>query len=264
LVYICITINLKTDMAKVEEFFTLTNIVEGIDDERYQHLDPMIRAIDAMANATYQSIYVIDYLRQGFLHVASNPLFLCGHTAEEVKQMGYRLYIDHVPAEEQPMLIEINEVGFKRFNEEPIDERSHCFMSYDFHIRNGEDSYLVNHKITPFALAPDGRAWLAMCVVSLSHHTTPGHIEFRQKGHSTYWEYDLGSHRWQERKNITLRPQEKQVLFLSAQGYTVPQIAEKMCRALDTVKTYKRALFERLGVRSITEALTVAINQGLL
>lgn len=251
-------------MAKVEEFFTLTNIVEGIDDERYQHLDPMIRAIDAMANATYQSIYVIDYLRQGFLHVASNPLFLCGHTAEEVKQMGYRLYIDHVPAEEQPMLIEINEVGFKRFNEEPIDERSHCFMSYDFHIRNGEDSYLVNHKITPFALAPDGRAWLAMCVVSLSHHTTPGHIEFRQKGHSTYWEYDLGSHRWQERKNITLRPQEKQVLFLSAQGYNVPQIAEKMCRALDTVKTYKRALFERLGVRSITEALTVAINQGLL
>ncbi len=126
-------------MAKVEEFFTLTNIVEGIDDERYQHLDPMIRAIDAMANATYQSIYVIDYLRQGFLHVASNPLFLCGHTAEEVKQMGYRLYIDHVPAEEQPMLIEINEVGFKRFNEEPIDERSHCFMSYDFHIRSGED-----------------------------------------------------------------------------------------------------------------------------
>jgi len=100
--------------------------------------------------------------------------------------------------------------------------------------------------------------------VSLSHHTTPGHIEFRQKGQSTYWEYDLGSHRWQERKNITLRPQEKQVLILSAQGYTVSQIADKMCRALDTVKTYKRAMFERLGVRSITEALTVATNQGLL
>lgn len=262
--YICAIINLKTDMAKVEDFFTLTNSVEGIDDERYQYLDPMIRAIDAMANATYQSIYVIDYLKKGFLHVASNPLFLCGHTAEEVKQMGYRLYIDHVPAEEQPMLTEINEVGFKRFNDEPIDERSRCFMSYDFHIRNGEDCYLVNHKITPFALAPDGRAWLAMCVVSLSHHDTPGHIEFRQKGQPFYWEYDLDSHCWQEHQNITLRPQEKQVLILSAQGYTVPQIADKMCRALDTVKTYKRALFERLGVRSITEALTVAINQGLL
>ena len=204
-------------MAKIDDFFTLTNRVEGVDDERYRHLAPMMSAIDAMANATYQSIYVIDYFKQGFLHVASNPLFLCGHTAEEVRQMGYRFYIDHVPAEEQVMLTEINEVGFKRFNKTPLDDRNSCFMSYDFHIVNDGNRYLVNHKITPFALNDNGRAWLALCVVSLS-----------------------------------------------AQGYTVPQIADKMCRALDTVKTYKRAMFERLGVRSITEALTVATNQGLL
>ena len=98
----------------------------------------------------------------------------------------------------------------------------------------------------------------------LSAHNTAGHVEFRKKGLPTYWEYSLESHQWMERATVTLRPQEKQVLILSAQGYTVPQIADKMCRALDTVKTYKRALFERLGVRSITEALTVATNQGLL
>lgn len=251
-------------MPKVEDFFTLTNRVDGVGEGRYRHLDPMIRAIDAMANATYQSIYVIDYFKQGFLHVASNPLFLCGHTADEVRQMGYRFYIDHVPADEQLMLTEVNEVGFKRFNETPLEVRDRCFMSYDFHIVNDSSRYLVNHKITPFALADDGRAWLALCVVSLSAHSTPGHVEFRRKGEPAYWEYDLGSHSWQEHGIVTLRPQEKQVLILSAQGYTVPQIADKMCRALDTVKTYKRALFERLGVRSITEALTVATNQGLL
>ena len=54
------------------------------------------------------------------------------------------------------------------------------------------------------------------------------------------------------------------MLILSAQGYTVPQIADKLCRAIDTVKTYKRAMFERLGVHSITEALTVATNLGLI
>jgi DNA-binding CsgD family transcriptional regulator len=251
-------------MAKIEDFFTLTNRIDGVDDKRYQHLDPMIRAIDAMANATYQSIYVIDYLKQGFLHVASNPLFLCGHTAEEVRQMGYRFYIDHVPADEQVMLTEINEVGFKRFNSIPLEERDKCFMSYDFHIVNDGNRYLVNHKITPFALADDGRAWLALCVVSLSPNNTPGHIEFHKKGKPIYWEYNLNNHQWQERATVTLKPQEKQVLILSAQGYTVPQIADKMCRALDTVKTYKRGLFERLGVRSITEALTVATNQGLI
>ncbi|MBR5102091.1 MAG: helix-turn-helix transcriptional regulator, partial [Muribaculaceae bacterium] len=63
---------------------------------------------------------------------------------------------------------------------------------------------------------------------------------------------------------VKLRPQEKQVLMLSAQGHTVAQIADKMCRSVDTIKTYKRLMFERLGTRSITEALTLATNSGLI
>lgn len=251
-------------MAKVEDFFSSLNRVDKLNDERYAHLEMLKRAIDAMANATYQSIYVIDYFKQEFLHVASNPLFLCGHTAEEVRQMGYRFYIEHVPLEEQAMLTEINEAGFEKFNNTPISERNGCFMSYDFHIISGETCFLVNHKITPFALADNGRAWLALCVVSLSPHSEPGHVEFHKKGDANYWEYSLDHHRWLIKETLKLRPQEKQVLILSAQGYTVAQIADKMCRSIDTIKTYKRLMFERLGTRSITEALTLATNSGLI
>lgn len=127
-----------------------------------------------------------------------------------------------------------------------------------------DSTFLVNHKITPFALANDGRAWLAMCVVSLSSHSEPGHIEFHKKGDAKYCEYSLDHHRWILKDAVTLRPQEKQVLILSAQGYTVAQIADKMCRSVDTIKTYKRLMFERLGTRSITEALTLATNSGLI
>ena len=178
--------------------------------------------------------------------------------------MGYAFYIEHVPKEEQAILTEINEAGFNKFNSTPLNERKGCFMSYDFHISDGEDTFLVNHKITPFALADDGRAWLALCVVSLSPHSEPGHIEFHKKGDARYWEYSLDYHRWIPKEAVTLRPQEKQVLILSAQGYTVAQIADKMCRSVDTIKTYKRLMFERLGTRSITEALTLATNSGLI
>ena len=127
----------------------------------------------------------------------------------------------------------------------------------------GTDTVTISNGYT-FALADDGRAWLAMCVVSLSPHSEPGHIEFHKKGDAKFWEYSLDYHRWIPKEAITLRPQEKQVLILSAQGYTVAQIADKMCRSVDTIKTYKRLLFERLGTRSITEALTLATNSGLI
>ena len=251
-------------MAKVEDFFGTLNTVNDIQDERYSHLELLKRAIDAMANATYQSIYVIDYFKREFLHVASNPLFLGGHTAEQMKEMGYQFYIDHVPEAEQAMLLEINTAGFKKFNSIPIDERNGYFISYDFHIVDGENSFLINHKMTPFALAEDGRLWLSMCVVSLSSHSEPGHIELRKKGAASYWEYSLDYHRWITRETVKLRPQERQVLILSAQGLTVAQIADKMNRSIDTIKTYKRVMFERLGTRSITEALTLATNSGLI
>ena len=251
-------------MAKVEDFFSADNKVYKLDEERYAHLEMLKRAIDAMANATYQSIYVIDYFKREFLHVASNPLFLGGHTAEQMKEMGYQFYIEHVPESEQAMLLEINSAGFKKFNDIPLDERNGYFISYDFHIEDGENRFLINHKMTPFALADDGRLWLAMCVVSLSSHSEPGHIQLRKKGASTYWEYSLEYHRWLKRDTVKLRQQEKQVLMLSAQGYTVAKIADKMCRSVDTIKTYKRLMFERLGTRSITEALTLATNSGLI
>ena len=138
-----------------------------------------------------------------------------------------------------------------------LDEDQHR----DIHHAELDSQFIVFVSV---ALADDGRLWLSMCVVSLSSHSEPGHIELRKKGAPSYWEYSLEYHRWLTKTTVTLRPQEKQVLILSAQGYTVAQIADKMNRSVDTIKTYKRVMFERLGTRSITEALTLATNSGLI
>ena len=93
-------------MTIIDEFFFDTNRVEGITEADYQRAQPYIEAAQAFAQSTYQSIYIIDYFRKNFLYVSDNPLFLCGHTADEVRQMGYGFYINNVPADEQPMLTE--------------------------------------------------------------------------------------------------------------------------------------------------------------
>ena len=61
-------------------------------------------------------------------------------------------------------------------------------------------------------------------------------------------EYSLESHRWKSRETITLKPEEKQILTLSAQGYTMKEIAGQMLRSFDTVKFYRRQIFEKLDV----------------
>ncbi|MBQ9216032.1 MAG: helix-turn-helix transcriptional regulator [Prevotella sp.] len=63
---------------------------------------------------------------------------------------------------------------------------------------------------------------------------------------------------------MTLKPEEKQILTLSAQGYTMKEIAGQMLRSFDTVKFYRRQIFEKLDVQNITEALSLATSYCLV
>ncbi len=271
-------------MAQKDDFFFEANSVEGITEVDYQRAMPYVETAQAFAQTTYQSIYIIDYHRKNFLYVSDNPLFLCGHTSEEVRKMGYDFYLSYVPKEEVPMLTELNRSGFRAFYDEPVENRRQCMMSYDFHIAHGNAvenrrqcmmSYdfhiaqsnrllLINHKITPLAMTTNGRVWLALCTVSLSSQKEAGHIEFRQLGTPGKRIYSLTTHRWQQAEDIALRPEEKQVLILAAQGYTIQDIADRLCRGTDTVKHYRRQIFQKLDAQSITEALAYATNYGLL
>lgn len=86
----------------------------------------------------------------------------------------------------------------------------------------------------------------------------------KKSGSKSYYEYSLDEHKWIEKEGITLSETERDVLTLSAQGYTMNDIADKLCKSIDTIKACKRGLFSKLGVKNIAEALSYATNYKLL
>lgn len=253
-------------MVTEKDFFFPDVKVEEVDEEQYKRFEPLVCSTEAMARVLYQSVYLIDYCKGGFLYVSDNPLFLCGKTAKEVQEMGYSFYVSNVPEEDQKMLVEINSNGFQ-FYEDKIapEDKCRCYITYDFHLlqENGK-KVLVNHKLTPLQTTPDGHIWIALCVVSLSSRNKAGNMELHIQDTSDYWSYSLESHDWELQTQVSLTPEEKQVLTLSSQGYTMSEIAVRMCRSVDSVKFYRRNLFKRLDVKNITEALAYATGYKLL
>lgn len=251
-------------MTTIKDFFTPTNTVNSIPYNTNQTISVLIKSIQAIARITYQSIYLIDYYNQCFLYVSDNHLFLCGHSAEEVKELGNQFYLDHVPENEQKMLVELNSNGFKFFDTFNKEDKLKCSMSYDFHLKYGRKKILVNHKITPILLTDEGRVWIALCFVSMSAKKTPGHIQFHLEGTSDYWKYSFETHKWKLRNGVMIKDEEKEVLRLSAEGLTMAEIANNMCKSTDAIKFYRRNLFEKLKVTNITEAISHAIIYKLL
>ncbi|QNR84968.1 helix-turn-helix transcriptional regulator [Pedobacter riviphilus] len=240
------------------------NKVEKISTEDLLQQDYM-EAIKAFARLTYESVYVIDYEKMAFEYVSENPLFLCGYSPNEVLDLGYEFYFKNVPEKDLALLSLINEAGFDFFAKLPDGEKKHYSITYDFHLINQEGKpTLINHKLTPLFLTGEGKMWKAMCIVSISHHQQAGNIYIYKQGTDELWALNIESKIWHKSEKPKLSKREIEILQLHAQGLTINQIAEKIFVAPDTVKYYRRRIFERLEVSNMVEALSRAVNSKMI
>ncbi|VXB79156.1 Helix-turn-helix transcriptional regulator [Flavobacterium sp. 9AF] len=252
-------------MEGINNFFSLKNTVNGVSDDEILQTSDYLEPIRAFARTTYNSIYVIDYEKKGFDYVSENPLFLCGHTGEEVKEMGYLFYFKYVLKQDLDLLLKINAVGFEFYEKIPVEERKFHTISYDFHLKNKEGKIiLINQKLTPLFLTNDGKIWKAICIVSLSNEQKSGNIKIFKKGDNKIFTYDLEGDFWKSEEKIELSDREKEVLSYSIRGFTITEIADAIFVSPDTVKFHRRKLFDKLGVNNISEAVAFATNNKLI
>ena len=61
-----------------------------------------------------------------------------------------------------------------------------------------------------------------------------------------------------------LTAREREVLALTAEGLSAPQISERLIVAVPTVKTHQARLYEKLGVSERAAAVAEAMRRGLL
>lgn len=252
-------------MPEVDDFFSFINKVDDVSKEDQRQAVNYLESIDAFARTTYKSLYVIDYQKKGFDYVSDNPLFLCGNTAEEVKEMGYAFYFKHVVEADLNLLLKINTIGFEYYERVPVEERKNYTISYDFHLVNkaGEKT-LINHKMTPLFLTEEGKLWKAIAIISLSSESKSGNIRVTNKKDNKVFNYDLDGDFWKETEVIKLTSREKEILHYSVRGYTINEVAEAIFVSPDTVKFHRKKLFDKLDVANISEAIAYATNNKLV
>lgn len=250
--------------ANIRDFFTYSSLVQNVTEEEYKNIELLVSTVESFARTTYKCVYVIDYFKKEFLYVSDNFAYLCNQSSEKTRELGYRFYTDFVPIEEQKMILEVKEKGFEFFEKIPIEERTDWSITCDFHILNGNHPRLINHTLTPILLSKEGRIWLGLCMISLSARNAPGNIIVKKMNDNNYFEYSLSTHDWTKKEVAKLSRDERDVLILSAQGYTMSEISERIFKSVDTVKSYKRKIFEKFDVNNIAGALVYAINYKLI
>lgn len=137
-------------------------------------------------------------------------------------------------------------------------------LHFDFRFKKDNGAYMVHHTFTTLSLTAEGRPHLLLCTISLSSQMSCGHVIMLNRNSRKYMEYNDGIDRWERGELPLLTEHERCILYLSTLGNTVPCIARRLCKSENTVKTCKRKLFQKLGVNSISAAISYAANYQLL
>lgn len=251
-------------MTQIDDFFIDKNRVDGITEADYERVWPKIEAVAAAARTSTNNIYIIDYFKRNFLYASENPLL----APIGLKDMGYALYLNYVPKEEQAMLLEINRAGFEEFSRIDVAEKMDFVISYDFHFIQNGCSRMVNHRLTPLELNSKGQLWLALCSFSLSPRKDFGNVRMWRVTESSNGivsnhdvrEYSLADGKWHDSVPVVLTETEQNLLVMSAQGYTTEEIADRLFRSVDTMKYHRKKLFRKLGVETICAALAAVMS----
>lgn len=253
--------------SQASQLFPHKQHLPQVSEAEYAIIEAYINVARAFAQMTYKSVYIIDYARLNFPFVSDNPLFLGGKTVDEVQNLGYEFYSECVPEEDMAFLKQVNQAGFSFYAGLPLLERKHYSISYNFHIepldKKGE-KLLINHQISPLALDAKGNMWLGLCLVSLAASSEVGTAYITNSQTGEVWQFSPKSGKWKATESITLNEHEKAVIRLANQGFSVSDIAKQLHRSEDSIKGYRKKLFAKLGVSSISEAIALSTQRRLL
>lgn len=247
---------------KKEDFFTTSNLIEGVTQEDYRQIRSRLEGVKAFARISNQKLYVIDYYKKNFLYVSDQFANFFRMSCEDVYCLGFDLYVNRVPDEDLRMLMDINMRQFDLLDTFLDGDKGKYAFSADSHFNCNGRMQTVCHKLTPFAMK-DGKLWLALCAVSLSSNEECGNATIRKEGEGCLYKYDSDARIWREESEPMLNEMELDVVSRTMNGATVSSMASFIYRTMDTIKSCKKKLFAKLGVKNMYEALVYVINNHM-
>lgn len=250
-------------MNTFEDFFP--KYAGKITDTTNDQESAFIQYCKVFSSLTTDSFYVFDVVQKRFYYIKPDNLFLCDHSTEEVMKLGYDFYKQIIHPDDLPLWTNILKIIPQHLNDRKdkwneIDYFSCTFRllrKYSFSSRSL--SQMVYQRMKPICL--NNQLRYLICIVENSTDKKAGNLFLQNKDKSTYEEYNFITRRWKQDKIEILTEREKAILMLAQQCKNTVEIANELCKGKHTIRNQIKALFNKLKVHSMQEALQISKNR---
>lgn len=225
--------------------------------------DIMTSNIEAYAYINRQSIILFDYTYRNYKAFNYNQQLnaLLGY-----KPMQFKLnhLCEHVNKTDLNKIERYLEVINNQFHCKKTYKEKNFFFSilFSYLTENGEEGCCVD--FIPILYNSNLELCYTLCKLEAVAHAGKPILRKHLAAENKTYEYLSTSKRFVEDSKVNLSPIECKILRLSGEGEKEHEIANRINTSLTNVKRYKSQIFEKMQVKSISEAIFIAYKRGQL
>ena len=238
--------------------------VTGITEEDYLRVETYVNMIDNISPLFFQAFSIFDYHKMRIHHIASKNYGLLNMDREDALNRGGDYVCSYMNEGESNKMMTIAACSQDFVKNQPACERKNIVFFRYFPAQIHGKKTTISYRSTMLETAPDGRAWLRLGVQSLSPLRTGNLLVAQNIKTHEQWTLDIGSEQWIKTPQPQLSDKEREILNLAAQGFMTKEIADILNRTESTIDTHRRALFKKLNVTNMMEAVGYAMTYHLL
>jgi len=208
-----------------------------------------------------------DFANDSLIYQSKRHASMTGFDYMKHNNLTQHPYSVIIDKRDLPITLEINQnakiIIARTFKEKPFAK---SFLTYNIRIRQANNEYKpMKIVVRPVSFNVDG---------SPKHKVTM-YMPIEQKGYQRFalytesnggceFYYSSLRKKFVEHKTIELKHIEIEILKHASKGYTTPQIAKTMDIKTDLVKYYKKSIYNKYHVSSMSEAVYIALFYELI
>ena len=221
---------------------------------------------DIMARLIPFPVYVME-LDTGHILYASESHsgeFIGGYPASDAVDKGWRFLHEIISPETRSFIDDAINIIRDFYTKDLDTDKKHFTISFNCDIltKNKALKVTVNHKFIPFITDSDGKTTHIMGVFFPGNIAQKNTLVARNENEGKRWIYENG--KWENAAYMELSDMEKIIMTYSIKGMSIKMIARNIGKSEDTVKKYRKAIFTKLGVHNIDEAITIILTHKML
>ena len=223
----------------------------------------IVNLLSAFSRVLIFPFYILDWKNKKILYATGNPYFIGEYTADDLKSGGLDLLFRICRPEESGFLRKTLVETTAFFSRLEDENKSDYVTSYNYSIRIKGDSYVkVNNQAIMLGSGPDEEILLCMLFPYINKQGDDLVIENVRLNKKWIFNSSLGQ--WEKYSGYILTEKERLVMNYAVNGLDVRQTAALMNKSVETVKDYRKSVIEKLGVKSISEAISVVMVHRML